>query len=115
MSLRDRGKIKWHGAFFMPEHIAMLRGVTTDYYKLEKPILDEYQIQEFESKICLAMEFAFLLQITIWDDGFNKEYTGLAHRLDAINKIIYLELNTPEACLMKMLFADIVKVEVIER
>ncbi|MBM7691436.1 hypothetical protein JOC77_000841 [Peribacillus deserti] len=114
MSLRDRGKIKWQGAFFMPEHTAMLKEVTQDYYKLEKPILDEYQIQEFESKICLAMEFTYLLKITLWEDGFNKEYTGLAHRLDSIAKIIYLELQ-PETFLTKINFSDIVYVEVLER
>jgi hypothetical protein len=37
MTIRDRGKVKWQGAFFMPEHVKMLGELRTDYYRQAKP------------------------------------------------------------------------------
>ncbi|WP_026695554.1 YolD-like family protein [Peribacillus kribbensis] len=114
MSLKDRGKIKWQSAFFMPEHVKMLRGMKEDYYKEAKPILDEYQIAEFETKLCYAMEFSFYVTVTLWEDGFEKKYTGRVHRLDEWQKKIYLEEKSPDAFLAVILFEDIIGIEVLE-
>ncbi|WP_409304892.1 YolD-like family protein [Peribacillus sp. SCS-155] len=111
MSIRDRGKIKWNGAFFMPEHIKMLNELKSDYYKTMKPVLDEYQIQEFENKMLEAMEFAMKANITTWEDGYEWEYLGLIHRLDEWNRIIYLELEKEDGYIMKILFDDIINVD----
>lgn len=38
MAIRDRGKKKWHGAFFMPEQVKMLRELWRDTQRIVKPI-----------------------------------------------------------------------------
>ncbi|PLT32746.1 YolD-like family protein [Bacillus sp. V5-8f] len=114
MGLKDRGKIKWQGAFFMPEHQQMLNELKKDYYRQAKPILDQYQLEESENKICYAMEFTFLVKITAWEDGFEWDYEGLVHRLDPIHKMIYLEQQKDDYYIIKIHFSDIVRVEVIE-
>lgn len=115
MTLRDRGKQKWQSAFFMPEHMSILKNLSKDYYRGIKPILDEYQIEELESKICYAIEFTYPVKLTTWEDGFEWGYKGLVYRLEPLTKMIHLELENEESYIMKIRFKDIVRVEVEER
>jgi len=39
MTIRDRGKIKWQSAAFLPEHTAMLKEMNRDTLKLNYLIL----------------------------------------------------------------------------
>ncbi|RFU70363.1 YolD-like family protein [Peribacillus saganii] len=114
MGIKDRGKLKWQGAFFMPEHVKLLRDMHTDYHRISKPILDEYQIEEYENKICYAMEFVLSVKVTVWEDGFEKEYIGKVCRLDEIHKVIYLKLHNEEGYIMRIKFDTIVGVVVLE-
>ncbi|WHY65362.1 YolD-like family protein [Neobacillus sp. SuZ13] len=82
--LRDRGKIKWQSAFFMPEHVKMLHNIGIEDLKVAKPILDEYQIEEFEQNLLLAMEYTYQVKINVWKAGFINEYHGILHRLDEL-------------------------------
>ncbi|MFU2014791.1 YolD-like family protein [Peribacillus butanolivorans] len=100
MSIKDRGKLKWQG-FFMPEHVKLLNDATKDYYRQVKPILDEYQLEEFENKIHTAMEFNSTVKFTVWEDGFDWEYVGMIHRLDPLTKIIHLELEKEKGILLR--------------
>lgn len=110
--IRDRGKIKWQGAFFMPEHVKMLRELRNDYHKSSKPILDEYQVTDFEQKLCLAMERTHPVKITIWEGGFFKDCIGLVRRLDAMYKKIHLEEEDGHMAILR--FCDVVGVESID-
>lgn len=112
MTIRDRGKIKWQSAAFLPEHTAMLKEMNRDTLKQRKPILDEYQIEEIENVICYAMEFTYKVKLTVWEDGFDWEYTGLIHRLDEITKIIYLEHD--DGFINRVNFGDIIDITVLE-
>ncbi|MCH1627241.1 YolD-like family protein [Fredinandcohnia quinoae] len=86
----------------------MLRDLKVNEQKVEKPILDEYQLDEFEQKICLAMEFSYQLKVKTWEKGFFKCYTGLIHRLDATNKSLFIE---QEEHIINLSFSDIVSLE----
>lgn len=86
MPLKDRGKIKWQPAHFMPEHRAMLRKLERDQMAQNKPLIDEYELEEYENKIHYAMEFAYLLKVKVWREGFFLEYKGRVNRLDGINE-----------------------------
>ncbi|MEH7345556.1 YolD-like family protein [Bacillus sp. JJ1532] len=112
MAIRDRGKLKWQGAFFMPEHVKMLRDIERDNQKEKQPILDEYEIEEIENKINYAMEFAFTVKVKVWREGFFYDYYGRVCRLDMLNKMIYLEGE--DGYIEKVQFEDIVGVEVLE-
>lgn len=105
-------KIKWQPAFFMPEHVKMLHDIRRDDLKINKPILDEYQIEEFEQKLLLAMEFVYQVKIDVWNDGIINEYCGLLQRLDELNKVIYLKNNDNNS--IKLKFEDIVGIEILD-
>ncbi|WP_071460742.1 YolD-like family protein [Bacillus massilinigeriensis] len=112
MSINDRGIIKWLPAAYMPEQRAMLRELERDELRQPKPILDEYEIEELESRICYAMEFNFPVAISKWSDGFTYEEKGRIHYLDPIRKEV--RMKSSGGALIHIKFADILAVEVIE-
>ncbi|WP_353750487.1 YolD-like family protein [Peribacillus frigoritolerans] len=112
MTIRDRGKLKWAPAAFLPEYTKMLRELDRDYYRQQKPIIDEFQFEEFDQRICYSMEYNFAVKITKWVDGFNYEIVGCVHYVDPIKKEVRLKTETDEVEHVKM--SDIIAVEVIE-
>ncbi|MBT2724359.1 YolD-like family protein [Bacillus sp. ISL-46] len=57
MAIRDRGKLKWQPASFMPLAFEMQREMFKDQERMSKPILDEYETDEFDQHIAYAMEY----------------------------------------------------------
>ncbi|KON87770.1 hypothetical protein AF332_13660 [Sporosarcina globispora] len=110
MPLRDRGKIKWLPAHFMPEHRSMLRKLENEQKAQNKPLIDDYELEEYDNKIHYAMEFSFLLKVKVWREGFFHEYKGRVNRLDGISRKIYLELEDGD--LEKIILEEIAGVEV---
>ncbi|MCC3645840.1 YolD-like family protein [Cytobacillus oceanisediminis] len=111
MPIKDRGMVKWLPAHFMPEQRAMLKNLEIEQNYQDKPLLDEYEIEEFENKIHYAMEFAFFVKVKVWRDGFFHEFKGRVNRLDGINKLIYLQM---EEYIQRIKFGEIIAVDVIE-
>ncbi|MGG0288843.1 YolD-like family protein [Peribacillus butanolivorans] len=117
MTLKDRGNIKWQSSMFLPEHVKLLKDLNKDYYRQVKPILDEYQLEgleEFENKIQTAMEFSSTVKFTVFEDGFDWEYTGIIHKLDPFTKLIHLELVKEKGHIIRVKFEDLVAVDVIK-
>jgi hypothetical protein len=110
MSLRDRGKIKWLPAHFMPEHKQMLKNLEVEENYQRKPIIDHYEIEEFENKIHYALEYAFFVNVKVWREGFFDDYVGRINRLDEFKKCIYLQ--TEEVYIQRIPFDEIIGVEV---
>ena len=46
MAIRDRGKIKWRPASFMPLGFEMNRAMFKDQERTMKPLLDEYEKEQ---------------------------------------------------------------------
>jgi hypothetical protein len=113
MSINDRGKKKWFVAFFMPEHVRILKGLQSDYYKQQKPLLDSYQIEEMENKMHESLAFHSPVKITVWEDGFFHEFKGWIHLLDGMSKVIYLVINQEEGNFERIHFDDIISIEYI--
>jgi hypothetical protein len=112
MRIRDRGMLKFLPAHFAPEHRASLQELARDELRQAKPILDEYEIEELENRICYAMEYTYPVVITKWEDGFTYEEQGLVHFLDPIKKEV--RLVSKDGAAMSIKFLDIVGVEVSE-
>lgn len=109
--IKDRGMMKWRG-MMLPEHVQSLKELATDQLRERKPILDEYQIQEYEEKIHYAMAFNLPLKLSVWQDGFTDVYTVYVHYVDSLNKQIRAKDN--EDMVLVIRFEDIVEVEVVE-
>jgi hypothetical protein len=112
MSIRDRGKIKWQGAFFMPEQVKMQRDLWRDSQRQAKPLIDEYQAVEFDQRIAYAMEYKHMIKITVWSDGFTEVITGKVLYVDPIMKQLRVEVKTGEV--ERVAFDNVVGVTVVD-
>lgn len=112
MAIRDRGKKKWQFAFGMPELIKSQRDLWTDERRMIKPIIDEYEKEEFDQCICFAMEYNLSVKITIWSNGFLSTIIGRIHYVDSISSDLRIELLEGE--FKRIDFEDVIGVSVIE-
>ncbi|MBT2757557.1 YolD-like family protein [Mesobacillus foraminis] len=112
MAIRDRGKLKWLPAHFMPEHRSFLREMQRDQLRKAKPLIDEYELEDFERRICEAMEFNQRVVISKWTDGFIIQETGRVHYLDPIRKEI--RMVSEDGTAFRIEFADITDVKIQE-
>jgi hypothetical protein len=110
MTIRDRGKMKWHGAFFMPEHVKMLGNLRNDYYRTEKPQLDLNQYEEFDERVSGAMAENLPIKVTIWQNGIISDIIGNVHYVDPLTKQLRMEVNPGVFELVR--FDDIINVVV---
>jgi hypothetical protein len=76
MTIRDRGKVKWQLASFIPLAFEMTSEMFKDQSRMAKPLLDEHQTEEFDLRIAHATEYNHVVKLTVWHDGFTHDNTG---------------------------------------
>jgi hypothetical protein len=54
MTIRDRGMVKWQAAFQLPELVKSYRELWRDTERIVKPIIDEYEMEEFDQRTCFT-------------------------------------------------------------
>ncbi|MEX3713667.1 YolD-like family protein [Cytobacillus horneckiae] len=91
--IRDRGKMKWQSAFFMPEHVKMLNDIHIDANKTSKPQLDEQQLEEIQIVIMESLDYTLPIKISTWENGFTNHMTAIVDNLDMIKKEIRVEIQ----------------------
>ncbi|MEH6944537.1 YolD-like family protein [Bacillus sp. JJ722] len=92
--IKDIGNNEWKPSFFIPEQRRMMIKLYEDFYRQPKPKIDDYELQEIESKVHYAIKYDLVLKITIWNNGFEEIYRGKADYLNNIHKKIrLLEVN----------------------
>ena len=94
----------------MPEHVQSLKELANEQLKERKPILDEYQIQEFESQIHMAMEYNYEVSLSVWYDGFTDIVKVRIHYLDNLKKQV--RGKDAEGILHYINFDDIVNIQI---
>jgi hypothetical protein len=103
--------MKWT-AMMLPEHVKMLRNEFIEFDKVDKPTLDEHQLEEINSTILEAMEFNNELVFTYFDNGDMKLYIGHVHYIDGLKKELRLVDRHSDVFFIK--FHNILKVDVHE-
>ncbi|MGM7720613.1 YolD-like family protein [Metabacillus sp. Hm71] len=83
--INDRGTMKWT-AFIMPEHKQSVKKYFNDDLKIEKPELDEQQIEEINLKIADAMEFNQELVFYYYRYGEIRFIIGRVHHVDTLKR-----------------------------
>ncbi|PAD67132.1 hypothetical protein CHH83_20605 [Bacillus sp. 7586-K] len=106
--IRDRGTKKWT-AFMMPEHVKNLRDFDISLNKVEKPELDEGQLEEINSIICEAMEYNKEVVFTYYEKGDIKLYIGFVHYVDTIRNEVRLKDIHDDVFIIK--FEDVLRVD----
>ncbi|MCY9377253.1 YolD-like family protein [Bacillus sp. T17B1] len=66
----------------LPEHLTQLKQDLIDVSKIEKPSLDDQQIEEMELLVSEALEFYKELQFKLFNDGFVEIVAGRVHYIN---------------------------------
>jgi hypothetical protein len=112
MAIRDRGKIKWQPASFIPLGFEMSRAMFKDQERKMKPLLDDYEKEEFDRSIAYAMEYNLPVKIKVWSDGFTETFTGRIHYINPNTLQLRMEVKPGE--FERIAFDDVVGVMVVE-
>ena len=91
----------------------MQRDLWHDMKREAKPILDEYQMEEFDLRIKYAQQYKHAVRVTVWSDGFTTDYTGRIHRVDPITHELRLEVKPGEY--ERIVFEDVTAVKVVNQ
>ncbi|TXF72940.1 YolD-like family protein [Bacillus subtilis] len=100
--LRDRGTIKYT-SIMLPEHLTQLKQDLIDVSKIEKPSLDDQQIEEMDILVSEALEFNKELKFKLFNNGFVDNVTGRVHYInfeqqklhvkDQNDNTVYINMN----------------------
>jgi hypothetical protein len=111
MTIRDRGKMKWQSASFIPLAFEMTSEMFKDQARAPKPLLEENLTEEFDLRIAYATEYNHAVKLTVWDDGFNHDITGRVHYVDPITHELRIEVKPGE--FERVAFDNVVGVKVL--
>ncbi|PAD67070.1 hypothetical protein CHH83_20770 [Bacillus sp. 7586-K] len=106
--IRDRGTMKWT-AFMMSEHVKSLRDYDLRMSKVEKPVLDESQLEEINTTICEAIEYNKDVVFTYYEKGDIKLYIGSIHYVDTSKNKVRLKDVHYDVFIIK--FDDVLRVD----
>lgn len=88
--IQDRGNIKWT-AMMLPEHVKMLRDWQEQNGKVDKPQLDEYELELISDEITRAHKSKSTIQLTYWREGYFRNDYGIVIELDMKGKTIVID------------------------
>ncbi|MGN7275060.1 YolD-like family protein [Bacillus subtilis] len=87
----------------LPEHLTQLKQDLIDVSKIEKPSLDDQQIEEMDLLISEALEFNKELNFKVFNNGFVENVTGRVHYInfeqqklhvkDQNDNTVYINMN----------------------
>ncbi|TXF73867.1 YolD-like family protein [Bacillus subtilis] len=87
----------------LPEHLTQLKQDLIDASKIEKPSLDDQQIEEMDLLVSEALEFNKELRFKLFHDGFVENVTDRVHYInfeqqklhvkDQNDNTIYINMN----------------------
>lgn len=101
MKIHDRGNLKWQ-PFLLPEHRDRLKELKNEEQKIEMPVLDQQQLEEFNQVICDAMAFNQPLEITYYQNGKMKQVICHVHYIDThLHELRTLD-QSHYVCMIKM-------------
>ncbi len=79
--LKDRGNKKWT-AMMLTEHVTELRKNEENYDKVERPQLDEYDLQAMQEEIDRAMASKSETRFTTWLNGTLHYHRGVLEKVN---------------------------------
>lgn len=107
--IRDRGAKKWT-AMMLPEHLIQLRDwMGEDDYE-EKPLIDEWILQEFQQQLAIAYQSQCEIRVKTWEKGILADTIDILTRLDEQAQLIHV---TDGLNVQKILLDKIIGIETV--
>ena len=101
--MKDRGLIKWQ-PFIMPEQRSMMKQAEIDSLKINKPSLDEGQLQEINDVLVESLQDEMESKLTLWFDGFIEEIEPvIVYKIDPYqrNYMFDIKMGSKSFCLTR--------------
>lgn len=90
---RDRGTKKWAMAMMLPEHVVKLRNwMDEDHYE-ERPILNEWDLQNIQEGLEIAFTRKCESMVTTWENGKIMRRGGVITEINV--KLMHIVLDSP--------------------
>lgn len=82
---RDRGTIKWN-ALMLPEHVKLLREWQEEDKRRDKPLLEEWMLDEMNTRLQQALKFHLPVTLTYWMNEQMHSITGKINQYNETNQ-----------------------------
>lgn len=109
--IRDRGNKKWSMAMMLPEHVAKLRDWMDKDQYVERPQLDDFDLQSIQDNIDIAYKRKCETHVASWCDGEIHHCGGKITEINMRSRVLILD--TPFG-IERLPFEDIVGVQCME-
>lgn len=97
----------------MPQVFEQQREMFKDQERQPRPLLSEFETEEFDQRLCFAMEYNLEVRLTVWSDGFTSDITGHIHRIDPITH--HLSVERKPGQFKWLAFEDVTAVTVVDK
>ncbi|MBO3075406.1 YolD-like family protein [Staphylococcus xylosus] len=87
---QGRGSIKWQPFATMPEQYERLEQYMLDQNKIEKPILDDDQLNELNNTLIFKMYNDPSIELRYFENGYIKTKVGYIHKVDVYTKTLHM-------------------------
>ena len=81
-----RGIVKWQAFKTMPEQYEQLEQYIQDQNKIDKPILDDDQLNELNNTLIFKMYNDPSIELRYFENGYIKNKVGYIHKVDVHTK-----------------------------
>lgn len=105
---KGRGIVKWQAFKTMPEQYEQLEQYIQDQNKIEKPILDDDQLNELNNTLIFKMYNDPSIELRYFENGYIKTKVGYIHKVDVHNGQLHTSVNGE---ISKLSLLDIVEIK----
>lgn len=88
---RDRGTKKWSMAMMLPEHVKALRKWMEEDSYVERPVLDDFDLQSISHEIDVAFKRQCDTHVAIWRNGEINHYGGKIIEINMQSRVLILD------------------------
>ncbi|MDK9857689.1 YolD-like family protein [Staphylococcus equorum] len=103
-----RGMVKWAPFATIPEQHERLKEYIQDQNKIDKPILDDDQLNELNNTLIFKMYNDPSIELRYFENGYIKTKVGYIHKVDVYTETLILY---EESGLSKVNLLDIVEIK----
>ncbi|MEN2464890.1 YolD-like family protein [Ornithinibacillus sp. FSL M8-0202] len=106
--MNDRGSIKWT-SLMLPEHVELLKTIWSEDNRIQRPLLDEQELELINNQIIEAYQDNQLITLTYYQNGKMVAISGTIQKVDQLKqKVLLKDLNEE---ILAIPFNDIYRIQ----
>ncbi|MBS3679773.1 YolD-like family protein [Ornithinibacillus massiliensis] len=106
--MNDRGSIKWT-SLMLPEHVELLKSIWSEDKRIQRPLLDEQELELINNQIIEAYQDNQLITLTYYQSGKMLAISGTIQKFDQLKQKVLLKNLNEE--ILAIPFNDIYRIQ----